>query len=106
MTPAMTKIEQDDWLTDELMQRAKKLIEDTFGIVSQGTVYTVSRALHLAEKRGEERARTAMLALIDYKRDEAETFRVGALIGGSDNWSARGAISACNDLSRAIRSGS
>lgn len=97
---------ENDWLTDELMQRASKLIQDIDGIASQGTVYVVSRALYEAEKRGEERARTAMLALIDYKRDEAETFRVGALIGGSDNWSARGAISACNDLSRAIRSGS
>jgi hypothetical protein len=53
----MTKIGQDDWLTDELMQQARKLIEDIDGVVSEGTVYTVSRALHLAEKRGEERER-------------------------------------------------
>lgn len=46
----------DDWLTDELMQRAKKLIEDIDGTATQGTVYTVSRALHQAEKRGKEEA--------------------------------------------------
>ncbi len=46
----------NDWLTDELMQRASKLIQDIDGIASQGTVYVVSRALYGAEKRGREEA--------------------------------------------------
>ena len=46
----------NDWLTDELMQRAAKLIQDIDGIASQGTVYVVSRALYEAEKRGREEA--------------------------------------------------
>ncbi len=50
----MGKVE--DWLTDELMQRASKLIQDIDGIASQGTVYVVSRALYEAEKRGGEKA--------------------------------------------------
>lgn len=45
----------NDWLTDELMQRASKLIQEIDGIASQGTIYVVSRALYEAEKRGEER---------------------------------------------------
>lgn len=54
----------DDWLTDELMQRASKLIQDIDGIASQGTIYVVSRALYEAEKRGreEERERYAKIA--------------------------------------------
>lgn len=47
---------ENDWLTDELMQRAAKLIQDIDGIASQGTVYVVSRALYEAEKRGREEA--------------------------------------------------
>jgi hypothetical protein len=46
----------NDWLTDELMQRAAKLIQDIDGIASQGSVYLVSRALYEAEKRGREEA--------------------------------------------------
>jgi len=46
----------NDWLTDELMQRAAKLIQDIDGIASQGTIYVVSRALYEAEKRGLEEA--------------------------------------------------
>lgn len=66
----MTKIEQDDWLTDELMQRAKKLIEDIDGTVSQGTVYTVSRALYLAENRGREEERElCSIEFDDLQRD-------------------------------------
>ena len=53
----MTAIpEPTDWLTDELMQRAAKLIQDIDGIASQGSVYVVSRALYEAEKRGREEA--------------------------------------------------
>lgn len=47
----------NDWLTDELMQRASKLIQDIDGIASQGSVYVVSRALYEAEKRGREEER-------------------------------------------------
>jgi len=46
----------NDWLTDELMQRASKLIQDIDGIASQGTIYVVSRALCEAEERGREEA--------------------------------------------------
>jgi len=46
----MVKVE--DWLTDELMQRAAKLIQDIDGIASQGNIYVVSRALYEAEERG------------------------------------------------------
>ena len=46
----------NDWLTDELMQRASKLIQEIDGIASQGSVYVVSRALYEAEKRGREEA--------------------------------------------------
>lgn len=46
----------NDWLTDELMQRAAKLIQDIDGIASQGSIYVVSRALYEAEKRGREEA--------------------------------------------------
>ena len=46
----------NEWLTDELMQRAAKLIQDIDGIASQGTIYVVSRALYEAEKRGREEA--------------------------------------------------
>ena len=48
---------ENDWLTDELMQRASKLIQDIDGIASQGTIYVVSRALYEAEKRGREEER-------------------------------------------------
>lgn len=48
--------EPTDWLTDELMQRASKLIQDIDGIASQGSIYVVSRALYEAEKRGREEA--------------------------------------------------
>ena len=48
--------ENDDWLTDELMQRASKLIQDIDGIASQGSIYVVSRAIYEAEKRGREEA--------------------------------------------------
>jgi hypothetical protein len=47
---------ENDWLTDELMQRAAKVIQDIDGIASQGSVYVVSRALYEAEKRGREEA--------------------------------------------------
>jgi len=51
----------NDWLTDELMQRAAKLIQDIDGIASQGTIYVVSRALYEAEKRGLEEERKAWM---------------------------------------------
>lgn len=47
---------ENDWLTDELMQRASNLIREIDGMATQGTIYVVSRALHLAEKRGKEEA--------------------------------------------------
>ena len=47
---------ESDWLTDELMQRASRLIQDIEAFPSQGTVYVVSRALLAAEKRGREEA--------------------------------------------------
>lgn len=53
--------ENDDWLTDELMQRASKLIQDIEAFPSQGTVYVVSRALYEAEKRGREEERKAWM---------------------------------------------
>lgn len=46
----------NDWLTDELMQRAAKLIQDIDGIASQGSIYVVSRALYEERKRGREEA--------------------------------------------------
>lgn len=64
--------ENDDWLTDELMQRASKLIQDIEAFPSQGTVYVVSRALYEAEKRGreEERERCAKIADEIEEREE------------------------------------
>lgn len=56
----------NDWLTDELMQRASKLIQDIDGIASQGSVYVVSRALYEAEKRGREKA--AKIAVVMAER--------------------------------------
>lgn len=47
----------NDWLTDELMQRAAKLIQDIDGIASQGSIYVVSRALYEERKRGREEER-------------------------------------------------
>lgn len=95
----------NDWLTDELMQRASKLIQDIDGIASQGTVYVVSWALYEAEKRGREEERERCLGLVASKKQEADDFLAGVRMGGNDNWSARGGISACNDLAAAIRSG-
>lgn len=46
----------ENWLTDELMQRASKILRQAEAFPSQGTVYVVSRALYEAEKRGREEA--------------------------------------------------
>lgn len=61
----------DDWLTDELMQRARNLILDIDGIASQGSVYVVSRALYEERKRGreEERERCAKVAYAAIRRE-------------------------------------
>lgn len=80
----------NDWLTDELMQRARKLIEDIDGSVSKGTVYTVSRALHLAEKRGEERA----------------ALKAEKWAGDLDPFLSPNAIPILREFAEAIRSGS
>jgi hypothetical protein len=45
------------------------------------------------------------LGLVASKKQEADDFLAGVRMGGNDNWSARGGISACNDLAAAIRSG-
>lgn len=65
--------ENDDWLTDELMQRASKLIQDIEAFPSQGTVYVVSRALYEERKRGreEERERCADIAYdVEYREEK------------------------------------
>lgn len=66
----------NDWLTDELMQRAAKLIQDIDGIASQGSIYVVSRALYEERKRGREEARGTMIAVHDILRADD---RYGAL---------------------------
>lgn len=63
----------NDWLTDELMQRASKLIQDIEAFPSQGTVYVVSRALYEERKRGreEERERCADIAYdVEYREEK------------------------------------
>jgi len=59
----MGKVE--GWLTDELMQRARKLIQDIDGIASQGSIYVVSRALYEAEKRGREGERERIASEVE-----------------------------------------
>lgn len=66
--------ENDDWLTDELMQRASKLIQDIDGIASQGSIYVVSRALYEAEKRGREEAAKTCDTLSDRADEMAKEF--------------------------------
>lgn len=87
----------NDWLTDELMQRAAKLIQDIDGIASQGSIYVVSRALYEAEKRGREEAAKIAERDVDWSRfgkgeiheaweggaDAARDYRLGIVSGRS-----------------------
>jgi len=89
----------NDWLTDELMQRAAKLIQDIDGIASQGTIYVVSRALYEAEKSGreEERERCADIAYdVEYREEK---------IWIEDDSNNGHATDVAGEIAAAIRSG-
>jgi hypothetical protein len=65
---------ENDRLTDELMQRASKLIQDIEAFPSQGTIYVVSRALYDERKRGREEAAKTCDTLSDRADEMAKEF--------------------------------
>lgn len=90
---------ENDWLTDELMQRASKLIQDIDGIASHGTVYVVSRALYEERKRGREEERERCAKIADEIEDREERIWIE-----DDSESGR-AADAAEEIAAAIRSG-
>lgn len=58
----------------------------------------------IMSKEDVEAIRDKSLEIVSAKREEAESFLRGVQMAGNDNWSAKGAIAACNDIEKAIRS--
>jgi len=100
-----------DNVPEHIVEQANKVISEgrctaCIDEMDCACFYAIAAALEAAEKRGEERERDRAVRIVCETQIQAENFLAGVAMGGADSWSARGAISACRDITNRLRSGS